>query len=60
MRQRLELFLRVCAAIHHAHQQLILHRDLKAANILVTAAGVVKVLDFGIAQILHGDAAPGA
>ena len=49
---RLELFDQVCGAVSHAHANLIVHRDLKPSNILVTATGVVQLLDFGIAKLL--------
>jgi serine/threonine protein kinase/tetratricopeptide (TPR) repeat protein len=55
VRARLELFRQVCAAVHFAHQNLIVHRDLKPGNILVTADGVPKLLDFGIAKLLDPD-----
>ncbi|MGH9139596.1 MAG: serine/threonine protein kinase [Vicinamibacterales bacterium] len=45
VRQRLEVFRLVCLAVHYAHQRLIVHRDLKASNILVTADGTPKLLD---------------
>ncbi len=52
IRDRIQLFLRVCRAVHYAHQHLIVHRDLKPSNILVLASGEPKLLDFGIAKIL--------
>ncbi len=54
--ERLRLFLTVCDAVRYAHQNLVVHRDLKPDNILVTSAGQVKLLDFGIAKLLEDDA----
>jgi serine/threonine-protein kinase len=51
-RERLELFLQVCSALALAHQNLVVHRDLKPGNILVDASGAPKLLDFGIAKLL--------
>jgi serine/threonine protein kinase len=56
IRERLELFARVCQAIQHAHQKGVIHRDLKPSNILVAVrdgAPVPKVIDFGVAKALH-------
>ncbi|HEX7690517.1 MAG TPA: serine/threonine-protein kinase, partial [Burkholderiaceae bacterium] len=57
-RERLALFMDVCAAVEHAHRNLIVHRDLKPSNVLVGAEGRVKLVDFGIAKLLTGDAEP--
>lgn len=57
--QRIELFLSVCAAVQHAHQNLVVHRDLKSSNILIDTQGQVKLLDFGIAKLLRGEQGDG-
>jgi serine/threonine protein kinase/tetratricopeptide (TPR) repeat protein len=56
IRDRLELFIQVCSAVQYAHQRLIIHRDIKPGNILVTGEGAAKLLDFGIAKLLDADA----
>ncbi len=52
---RLGFFLRLCAAVAHAHSSLVVHRDIKPGNVLLTSDGVTKLLDFGIANFYEPD-----
>ena len=52
VRERVELFLKVCDAVQYAHDSKVVHRDLKPSNILVSADGTPKLVDFGIAKLL--------
>jgi serine/threonine protein kinase len=56
---RLKIFLEVCSAVQYAHRRLIVHRDIKPNNILVTREGSPKLIDFGIAKILDPEASDG-
>ncbi len=53
--QRMEIMVKICDAVHHAHQRGLIHRDLKPANILVDDTGQPKVLDFGVARVTDSD-----
>jgi serine/threonine protein kinase len=56
---RVRLFLDVLAAVAHAHANLIVHRDIKPSNVFISTDGQVKLLDFGIAKLLEGEAESG-
>ncbi|MFN7943860.1 MAG: serine/threonine-protein kinase [Blastocatellia bacterium] len=53
--EKLKIFRKVCSAVQHAHGRLVIHRDLKPGNILITTDGEPKLLDFGIAELLSPD-----
>jgi len=53
--QRIELFVQVCEAVHHAHRNLVVHSDIKPANVLVTTGGHVQLVDFGVSRLLASD-----
>jgi eukaryotic-like serine/threonine-protein kinase len=57
---RVRLFRQVLMAVQHAHANLVIHRDLKPGNILVTAQGEVRLLDFGIAKLMEPEGGPQA
>lgn len=56
VRERLQMFVQVCRAIQHAHQKGIIHRDIKASNVLVMVqdgVAIPKIIDFGVVKALH-------
>lgn len=53
--QRLKLFQKICAAVEYAHQHLVIHRDIKTGNVLITENNELKLLDFGIAKIMDAE-----
>lgn len=60
VRERLDLLLKVCHAVQYAHQKLVIHSDIKPSNILVTAEGEPRLVDFGIARLLEAPGVRGA
>jgi eukaryotic-like serine/threonine-protein kinase len=53
--ERIRLFQKICRAVHYAHQNLVVHRDIKPEHVLIDANGGVKLIDFGIAKLLQPD-----
>lgn len=53
VRKRIRLFQDVCRAVHYAHQNLLVHRDIKPEHVLITTSGEIKLIDFGIAKLLE-------
>ncbi len=60
VRSRLQLFRQIAGAVQHAHARLVVHADLKPSNVIVTADGTAKLLDFGVARALADAAEPDA
>lgn len=60
LRKRIELFRQLCSAVEYAHRNLIVHCDIKPANVLVTSDGCLKLLDFGVARLIESGDAAGA
>lgn len=55
LKSALSIAIQVCDALAYSHERNIIHRDIKAGNIMVTSAGLVKILDFGLAKLVQGE-----